>query len=378
MRIIDRYLLRQFLHTFSICFLSLTGIFIVFDAFTNLEAFMHCAKGMQMLRLVAGYYVFQPLLFFDRTSGLLALMSAMFTVTWIQRHNEMTALMAAGIPRIRIVAPVIVAAIVIDVLGVMNRELLIPHFRYEVSRRPGDLAINAGEELCPQSDNRTDILIRGRFAYVNQQRIERPDFLLPLNLREYGKRLLAENAFYRPAAAGRPGGYLLDGLQEPKNLAKQPSLLLEGKAVVITPRDAPDWLRPNQCFVVSDVAFEELFGGQAFRNFASTAQLISSLHNNSFDFGASIRVAIHSRIVQPVLDLTLLFLGLPLVVTRSNRNVFMAIGLCLSVVTIFVLVVIGIEQLGSIELISPVLAAWLPLFLFVPAAVGMAEPMWER
>ena len=141
-----------------------------------------------MLRLVAGYYVFQPLLFFDRTSGLLALMSAMFTVTWIQRHNEMTALMAAGISRIRIVAPVIVAAIVIDVLGVMNRELLIPHFRYEVSRRPGDLAADAGEELCPQSDNRTDILIRGRFAYVNQQRIERPDFLLPLSLRDYGKR----------------------------------------------------------------------------------------------------------------------------------------------------------------------------------------------
>jgi lipopolysaccharide export system permease protein len=378
MRIIDRYLLRQFLRAFLICFLSLTGIFIVFDAFANLEAFMHCAKGSQMLKLVAGYYAFQPLVFFDQTSGLLALMSAMFTVTWIQRHNEMTALMAAGIPRIRIVAPVIVAAIVIDVLGVMNRELLIPHFRHEVARRPNELANDAGEELCPQSDNRTDILIRGRFAYLNQQRIDRPDFLLPPFLREYGKRLLAESAYYCPAAGGRPGGYLLDGLQDPKSLATRPSLLLDGKPVVITPRDAPAWLRPNQCFVVSDVAFEELFAGQAFRNFASTAQLISSLHNNSFDFGASIKVAIHSRIVQPVLDLTLLFLGLPLVVTRSNRNVFMAIGLCLGVVTIFVLVVIGIARLGSIELIPPVLAAWLPLFIFVPAAVGMAEPMWER
>ena len=50
MRIIDRYLLRQFLHTFVICFLSLTGLYIVFDAFTNLEAFMHCAKGSQLLR----------------------------------------------------------------------------------------------------------------------------------------------------------------------------------------------------------------------------------------------------------------------------------------------------------------------------------------
>jgi lipopolysaccharide export system permease protein len=378
MRIIDRYMLGQFLHTFLICFLSLSGIFIVFDAFTKLEAFMHCAKGIQLLKLVAGYYAFQPLLFFDRTSGMLALMSAMFTVTWIQRHNEMTALMAAGISRIRIVAPVIIAAIVIDVLGVMNRELIIPHFRHEVSREPGELASDAGEELCPQSDNRTDVLLRGRFVYINQQRIEKPDFLLPVSLRDYGKHLLAANAYYKPPAAGRPGGYLLDGMVEPKNLAKQPSLRQDGKVVVITPRDAGDWLRPNQCFCVSDVPFEQLFGGQSFRNFASTAQLISSLRSNSLDFGAGIRVAIHCRIVQPVLDITLLFLGLPLVVTRSNRNVFMAIGLCLGVVTLFVLVVIGIEQLGSIELISPVLAAWLPLFIFVPAAVGVAEPMWER
>jgi lipopolysaccharide export system permease protein len=89
-------------------------------------------------------------------------------------------------------------------------------------------------------------------------------------------------------------------------------------------------------------------------------------------------VAIHTRIVQPALDITLLFLGLPLVVSRSSRNVFMAIGLCLGVVTIFVVVVIGIEQLGTIELIPPALAAWLPLLIFIPAAVGMAEPMWER
>ncbi len=379
MRIIDRYLLGQFLHTFFICFLSLTGIYIVFDAFTKMEAFMGCARGMQMLKLIAGYYVFQPLLFFDRTAGLLALMSAMFTVTWIQRHNEMTALMAAGISRIRIVAPVIIIAVAVDLLAVVNREVLIPRFRHEISQQPGDLASGAGEDLCPQSDNRSDVLLRGKFAYLNQQRIEKPDFLLPLGLRDYGKRLLADNAYYKAPAAGRPGGYLLDGMQAPKNLAKQPSLLLRGKAVVITPRDAPDWLGPKQCFFVSDVPFEQLvLAGQASRSLASTAQLISTLRNNSFDFGAGVRVAIHTRIVQPALDITLLFLGLPLVVSRSSRNVFMAIGLCLGVVTFFVVVVIGIQQLGTIELISPAMAAWLPLLIFIPAAVGMAEPMWER
>ena len=44
MRIIDRYLLRQFVQTFLICFLSLVGLFIVFDLFTNLEEFVTCGK----------------------------------------------------------------------------------------------------------------------------------------------------------------------------------------------------------------------------------------------------------------------------------------------------------------------------------------------
>ncbi len=38
-------LLNQFLRTFLICLLSLTGLFVVFDAFTNLEAFLHFARG---------------------------------------------------------------------------------------------------------------------------------------------------------------------------------------------------------------------------------------------------------------------------------------------------------------------------------------------
>ena len=39
MRIIDRYILRQFVQTFLFCFLSLTGLYVVFGAFTNLDSF---------------------------------------------------------------------------------------------------------------------------------------------------------------------------------------------------------------------------------------------------------------------------------------------------------------------------------------------------
>ncbi|MBN2476181.1 MAG: LptF/LptG family permease [Pirellulales bacterium] len=378
MTIIDRYLLRQFLQTFVICYLSLTGLYIVFDAFTNLEEFLRCAdKAGGLLALMGSHYSYQAILFFDRTAGLLALVSAMFTVSWIQRHNEMTALLSAGISRIRVVVPVIVAAIVVSLVATASRELIIPRLRHELARRPQDLVGDVGQELQPKYDHQTDVLIRGGMTYADQKRIEAPNFLLPPALSPYGKQLVAENAFYRPPQGDRPGGYLLENVQEPGNLDARPSLRLSERPVVITPCDAPDWLKPGQCFVASEVDFEQLTGGRAFRQFSSTAALISSLRNPSLDFGADVRVAIHTRIVNPLLDMTLLFLGLPLVVSRENRNVFVAIGMCVGVVAVFLMVVIGFQHLGSIYLLDPALAAWAPLILFVPPAVGLAESMWQ-
>jgi lipopolysaccharide export system permease protein len=119
-----------------------------------------------------------------------------------------------------------------------------------------------------------------------------------------------------------------------------------------------------------------LTGARAFRQFASTAQLISCVRNPSIDFGVGVRVAIHARVVQPVLDITLLFLGLPLVARRESRNVFMAIGLCLGVVTCFLLVVIGSQQILG-DYLFPALAAWVPVMIFVPAAVALADGLRE-
>ena len=377
MWIIDRYLLRQFIKTFVICYLSLTGLYIVFDAFTHLDEFLsYTDQGHGLLSLIGSYYAYQSILFFELTSGLLTLVAAMFTLAWIERHHELTALMSAGISRIRVVLPVIAAAVVIALLATANRELVIPRIRDELVRQPGNLMRDQGQAIQPQYDNRTDVLIRGKAAYGDRKRIEKPDFLLPNELGRYGLKLVAEEAFYEPPEGNRPGGYRLVGVEQPGDLDSRPSLRLGERPVLITPQDA-DWLEPGQCFLVSDVGFEQLTGSEAFRKFSSTAQLISGLRNGSLGFGADVRVAIHSRMVQPFLDMTLLFLGLPLVVSRESRNVFLAIGLCIVVVTIFLLVVISFQYLGTIYLVDPDLAAWAPLMLFVPPAVWLAESMWR-
>ena len=90
-------------------------------------------------------------------------------------------------------------------------------------------------------------------------------------------------------------------------------------------------------------------------------------------------MAIHARIVQPFLDMTLLLLGLPLIVTRENRNVFVAMGICMVVTTLFTLVVAGAQDLGEISywIFTPSLAAWIPLMIFVPLAAWLVEALWK-
>ncbi len=376
---IDRYLLRQFIQTFFICYFSLTGLYIVFDAFTNLDEFLKAGEHSGgVFRVLAPHYGYRALFFFDRTAGMLTLIAAMFTVTWIQRHNELTALMAAGVSKIRVVAPIIGAGIIISALATANRELIIPHIKDELARNPQDLLGTREKQLQPRRDYETEILFQGECTIRRDKRIEGPQFWMPAALSDYGNKIIAKDAYYMSPTSGKPGGYLLKGVERPKGLEEKPSLTLAGRPILLTPRDYPDWLKPGECFVASNIDFEQLTGGSAWRDFSSTAQLIRGLRNPSMGFGADVRVAIHSRLVQPFLDINLLFLGMPLVLGRERRNVFIAIGLCGAIVSLFVLTALSFQFLGGTYLARcPEFAAWAPLMIFAPASIWLASSIWE-
>ena len=86
----------------------------------------------------------------------------------------------------------------------------------------------------------------------------------------------------------------------------------------------------------------------------------------------------HSRFVQPFLDVTLFFLGLPLVLTRRNRNIFVAIGLCVAVVIGYFVVLMVCQAMGSSGfLLSPSQAAWCPLIVLAPLAAALSHSLWE-
>jgi len=377
MQTYDRYLIRLFVRVLVICFISITGLYVVIDACSNADEFMDYGKQQNgLLPVLADYYSSRVPWFFDQISALLALIAAMFAVAWLKRSNEMTALMAAGIPSSRIIRPLIFAALTVSLMAAVNREVLIPQVRDKLTRNAQDWMGQQAKTVEPVNDNQTGILINGRHTIAFDQRIERPIFRLRRKLGDFGRKLEAANAYYQARNDQHPAGYFLSDV-DPEQLEGIATASLDGQPVIYSPLDT-EWLKPTECFVVSAVSFDQLSGGSQWRQLASTVDLIQGVRNPSLSFGLDARVTIHSRVVKPMLDMSLFLIGLPLVLSQKNRNIFVAAGWCLLLVVGFVLILMICHAIGANGgLLSPVAAAWLPLLIFAPMATAVSYPVWE-
>jgi lipopolysaccharide export system permease protein len=181
-----------------------------------------------------------------------------------------------------------------------------------------------------------------------------------------------------PADANHPAGYLLKGVTVPREIDLVPSIRqADGQPLFLTRVDAP-WLNPGECFLVSKVVFDTLRGGSSWKQFASTSELIANLRNGEAPSADELRVQIHSRFVRPAIDWTVLLLGIPVVLTRPDRHMFWIAGVCILMVGGFTGLVMALNAAGSSGyLLSPVVATWLPLLIFLPWSYQKSAASFE-
>ncbi|HZN34621.1 MAG TPA: LptF/LptG family permease [Pirellulaceae bacterium] len=378
MTIVDRYLLRLYVKVLVVCLLCLFGLFVVIDAFGNLDEFLAYGKrhSAGVFGVLLDYYWPRLLWFFDRTGAMLAMVSVAFVLTLIQRSNELTAIVAAGISPARVARPLLVASLIVAILGIVNREFGLPLVRESLAKNAQDWLGEESRKCTPRYDLRTDILISGKSTYSKDRRIAAPLFRMPPELSQWGPQILADNAYYQPESAGRPAGYLLRGVRQPLDLVQRKSVSPHGLPVLYSPADTP-WLKPDECFVASVVTFEQLSVGGSWRQYLSSLELIAGIRGQTIEPGADVRLMIHARVVQPLLDLSLVLLGIPLVLSRGNRNIFLAAGIGGLLVGAMMILVLVCHAIGSNYLLDATLAAWLPLLIFGPVAYASARPLWD-
>ncbi len=319
-KVIDRYLAAMFVKIFVICWISLTGLFVMVDVFSNLEEFLDLGKQAGGLSAVLwDYYTPRVFDFFDRTAPLLALIAAIGTLVWMQRSNELVAVEAAGISKSRMVWPLVACMVLLTIASVANREWLIPQYKSSLARNAQSWDGNEARPLNPQQDQETGLWVVGGKITLAQKRIDNPEFQLPLAAQDFGRRVIAETATWSAAGEGHPVGFILKKVVDPVDATKRPSIQVAQRPLVISPSDS-HWLAEDELFIACGVPLEDLAFGQDIQRYASLNQQILGLRNPSLWFSNRQRVQVHARIVRPALDLLILLIGIPVVLSRRDAQ----------------------------------------------------------
>ncbi len=123
-------------------------------------------------------------------------------------------------------------------------------------------------------------------------------------------------------------------------------------------------------FYPSDMTPEDLVLQQSSKwlSYMSTSDLTSLIRMERVPDRRQAELIKHSRFTAPINNLVMLLLGLPFILSRE-RNIRASAGMCLLTVLGFFVFVYICQSLD----ISPLLGAWMPIFVFGPASIFMLD-----
>lgn len=355
----DRYLLSRFWHVFGIGFFATVGLFVVFDGFTNIDAFQDRSGGastLVVLQRMAEFYSYQSLIMFDLVGPILTVISTMVVFAMLHKNRELHPILSAGVPTFRLVVPLLVGTLVINVLLMINQEFALPAVAEELLK-PMGAGSQDDQRAHVRRDFSSQIEISGARLVMAERKLRAAEFLLPSpEINAEITVLKADHAIYHRKTKDRPAGWHL--VQTTPSFSEL--RLTAAGTKVILPLEEPDEL-----FVVTDVGCQQLSGSATAYRYQSTWELIDHLRNPTFSV-ATARAQVlhlHERLTRPLANLVAVCLAVPLVLRRESFSIITNLAVCVGVMIGVLAVAQVCNYLGRINWMSLDFAAWAPIIV---------------
>jgi lipopolysaccharide export system permease protein len=355
----DRYLLSRFWHVFGIGFVATVGLFVVFDGFTNIDAFQDRsagASGMVVLGRMAEFYSYQSLVMFEMVGPLLTVISTMVVFALLLKNRELHPILSAGVPALRLVVPMLIGTLGIHGLLVVNQELLLPAVADELLKPMGSGSRDK-QSVTVRRDFSTHIEISGDGLILAERKLLRPEFLLPApEICSEITPLRGEFAIYHRKTRDRPAGWQL---VQAAPAFTDLRLTAAGEKVVLPLGDVED------VFIVTDIGGEQLSGTAAAYRYQSSWDLVEHLRNPSFSVltARSQVLHLHERMTRPLGNLLAVCLAVPLVLRRESFSIITNMAVCAGMMLCLLALVQVCNYLGRVHWLSLDFAIWLPIII---------------
>lgn len=368
MKILDRYIARNFLTGYAIAFCVLMGLRILIDLFVNLDEFTehHADLGtLAILQNIASYYCLNMTLYFRDFSGMITVVAAAFSLARMLRSNELVAIMASGVSLKRVVGPILALSLLFAGILVINQELIIPRISHKLVRTedyvPGEETYN----IVFLSDNKGSLICAPIYD-VNSCTFHNPTIITREPTPKPGiwkvtGRISAEKAVYNHSTKqwDLTGGRVLahvESTQESKPLEPIATYKAEG----LVPRDIPVMVKAKYKALLS-------------------SRQIAALESQSPKDMVQLLSQKHFRITDPVINFITLMVSLPILICRDPKSMKSAVMISFGLTTMCSLVTFACKMLATEEMLFsrfiPEFWAWLPVLIFLPIAFIQLDSM---
>jgi len=383
-KILDRYILQTFLVSLLIVLVAMMSLTLVLDLSINVNKIMNVVSSdtggvgfwgatWNILR----YYFYKSFSYFQLLLAPVLLISAAASMVRLARGRELTGLKAAGISLYRVMWPMVVMALLLNLFYVVNQEIIIPSIASELTRDPDEMDVRDKFSVDFLRDANNSVIYaplydpKGREMYSERRPVEGKDLFNEVKIRillrdpNYNSMGTIEASRARWDTTGPiRGWHLEDGKKFPPASDPLGTTYQMGESVgepidFYATRTGPEEIeRHHASDAYRYMAYDEL-------KYLAT----DPLRSNRRQF----QVAMHQHVTLPIMNLLILLLGLPFVAGREDRNYFISIGVAMVLFIAVFALMFASTAFGNSGHVSPLVAAWLPVVVALPASILSQE-----
>ncbi|MFM1769193.1 MAG: hypothetical protein RJA22_1722 [Verrucomicrobiota bacterium] len=367
MRLLDRHVLRELLLPFAYCLGGFLVFWIAFDVFSELGEYQ---RAKLRLEDVLELYLVRTPEFLVMVLPIAFLLALLYALTNLARHNEITAMRAAGRSLLRIALPCLGTGFVLSLAVLAINELWLPDSLEKaeniLQRRARGAQAEARRQWETRLGFRSSSATHTNEWLIEAFHLEQAWLLRPhvVRLDESGGRLelLAERGWWETNTWVFTNVNLLIYSPVP---GTPPERQQTDMLAVPELTETPDQIR-------SEVKIKKLTSLRMVRKAQLSIREIldyQRLHPGGTSQDAILETKLHGRLASPWTCLVVVLIALPFGAASGRRNVF--VGVASSIVicfTYFVLLQLALA-LGSSGYVTPWLAAWSPNLFFAVAGL---------
>lgn len=352
MKILDRYLIKQFIQTILFGILAFTLIFVVIDMMENLDDFID--QEVEFFIILKYYLYFIPEIV-KLMTPVSVLFAGLFTTGRMANLNEITAIKSSGISMYRYMYPMIIVTIIVSLFSIYFGGYIVPKankYKVEIEVNYLKKGISfAGSNIFFQ-DSRSRIVNISFFDQSNLTAVRvsvqefKPDDLTKMERRLDAQRLTYDTLINKWIA--------IDGSERQFNNISEKIEYFGRKEL------------PDLNFSPTDLEFKQQKPEQM--NLTELKKLIDDKIKAGND-PTSILIDYYSRFSFGMASLVSILFALPLSANKRRSGLALQFGINILITFIYLGLMKIFEAFGKNGAMNPLLTAWIVNILFTAGAI---------